>query len=129
MNDPRFISVPLVSDELLEQVYEYSSDPETSEEQLTLWTRIKVGLPEDLAALRQDPKAENAGATLIHRVTGYAASVGLDRCAAILHYLENSPDAAGSDPLELLDLAEEAARNGIAEVERRFPHLVRPPVD
>lgn len=126
MIEPQLKTLPLVFDDIVEQLYEFSPDPETQADQRLLWDEIHQGLTADLSGFlaNLDNWSPEARAADCHRVGGYAASSGLQRCSAALHSIEKSD--ADVDIAAVLRLAMDGAEAGISEIEHRFPHLLTP---
>lgn len=117
-------SLPVVNEDLVSELYGDTSDPDMVEMQTELWQGIKTDLfreLEEISQLWQKGPGEEVR-RMMHRVAGYSGSGGLHRCCEILRAAEKAMLDAADVPAGLV-MATEAAREGISQIEARYPHL------
>lgn len=89
--------------------------------QREIWAEMHTDLEVDLRRLGEVSAADLA--RHLHRVRGYASSASLLRLSEILLAWEKAPNPAEATKA-LLPEALETSRRSIAEVEKKYPHLV-----
>jgi hypothetical protein len=118
-------NLPVVNQELVAELYGDTSDAEMIEMQQELWQGIKADIFRELNEISElwsrDPGEEVR--RMMHRVAGYSGSGGLQRCCEILRAAEKMVIPADEVP-EALQIAAASAREGISQIEERYPHLL-----
>ena len=113
-------SVPLIDEELADELFSLQGDPEVTAMQQNIWRGVCMEIEPDLErALRAD---FNNVRTELHRIRGYCSSCGLSRLAKLLHRWESEPgdtEAARRFGMLALDIAQRS----IAAMNARYPHL------
>lgn len=117
-------ALPVINEELVQELYGDTSDQEMVEMQVELWQGIKADLFRELEEIsrlwQSDPNGEVR--RIMHRVAGYAGGGGLNRCCEALRGSEKEAIAA-EDVSAALAIARAAAEEGMTLLELRFPHL------
>lgn len=124
MNLHDLANLPVVNLELVAELYGDTSDAEMVEMQQELWQGIKTDLFRELHEISELWSRDTGEEVrrIMHRVAGYSGSGGLQRCCEILRAAEKSVIPA-SEVSEALKMATVSAREGISQIEERYPHL------
>jgi hypothetical protein len=119
-----FSSIPLIDDDIVRELFTADDDPEMSIMQRELWEGVRHDLLQDLEGMRSAFAAGQVeeARKQAHRVAGYSGSGGLLRAGVALRALQHG-EIPPEDTDDFLTEVEHWSRDGMAEIERRFPHL------
>lgn len=119
-----FSTVPLVDDEITTELYTLDGDPDNLEMQLELWQGVKRDLFHDLDSVRNAFREGrmDVAKSQAHKIAGYTGSGGLKRVGVVLRKLQHG-EIPEDEFLPALDEIEGWCREGMSEIEGRFPYL------
>lgn len=116
-------AVPLITEDLVAELFGDTSDQEMVDMQKEIWSGIRRDLPKEIEQIRElAGNGSELFRKLCHRVAGYVGSGGLGRCCEVLRAIEYER-VPPEEVLVLLDTLPELARESIEAMEERFPHL------